>query len=177
MAFPLRWLAPAALALGLGTASLALPAPARADDELVRVLVDVADVIFRGGEPYYRHGSYGHGDRLVVVRDRYGRPQYYRYVDRGYDGYDRYDRYDRYNRYDRYDRYDRYGRYDRRYDDRRYGPPYGHAYGYYGKGKHRRQHCDSRGRCRVEYYDPRYDRHHDRRWARYPDSGWRYGDR
>jgi len=52
MASPFRWFAPAALAVGLGIAACAAPAPARADDELVRVLVDVADVIFRGGVPY-----------------------------------------------------------------------------------------------------------------------------
>ena len=32
----------------------------------------------RGGQPYYRHGNYGYNDRLVVVRDRWGRPTYYR---------------------------------------------------------------------------------------------------
>lgn len=152
MASPFRWLAPAALALGLGAASLAAPQTARADDELVRVIVDVADVIFRGGTPYYRHGGYGPHDRLVIVHDRYGRPHYYRYVD--------------------HDRYDRYDRYDRGY---RYGPPYGRAHGHYGKrGKYRRQYCDSRGRCRVEYYDPRYDRRRDDRYGvSYPYRHWR----
>ncbi|WP_410971339.1 hypothetical protein, partial [Salmonella sp. SAL04269] len=77
-------------------------------DELVRVLVDVADVIFRGGVPYYRYGDYGRDDRLIVVHDRYGRPLYYRYADRYRDRDYRYDRYR---------------------DDRRYGPPYGRAYG------------------------------------------------
>ena len=70
------------------SASAALsPAPAHAGDgdDLVRVLVDVADVVLRGGIPYYRHGDYGYDDRLIVGRDRYGRPVYYRNVPRGYD--------------------------------------------------------------------------------------------
>lgn len=78
-----RLLAPAVLAAGLGLAALA-PAPARAgDDDLVRVVVSVADVIYHGGYPYYRHGpGYGYGDRLIVVRDHYHRPTYYRYAPR-----------------------------------------------------------------------------------------------
>jgi hypothetical protein len=75
-----RWLAPAVLAAGLGTAAL-VPAPVHAqDDTLTRVLVDVADVVLRGGQPYYRYGNYGYNDRLIVQRDRYGRPVYYRLV-------------------------------------------------------------------------------------------------
>jgi hypothetical protein len=140
-----RWFAPAVMATGLGLASM-MPAPARAqDDTLTRVLVDVADVVLRGGQPYYRHGNYRDDDRLIVGRDRYGRPVYYRVVrvDRGYGNpyyvrnpYDtRYDtartvkckkngdctvkyydpRYDRRGYYTHYD-----GRhYDRRHDDRR----------------------------------------------------------
>lgn len=78
-----RWLAPAVLAVGFGVAAMA-PTPAQArDDDLVRVIVDVADVIYHGGYPYYRHGGrYGYADRLVVVRDRYRGPVYYRYVPR-----------------------------------------------------------------------------------------------
>jgi len=148
-----RWLAPAALAAALGAAAF-VPAPAQANDDLIRVIVDVADIVFRNGQPYYRHGGYGYDDRLVVSRDRYGRPVYYRYVPR---------------------------------HDQRYGPPYGNAYGYHRNrgvgfvpdpnGRYSRQRCDSRGRCRIEYYDPRYDdrysrydrprhdrRHDDRRW-------------
>lgn len=153
-----RWLAPAALVAALGAGAL-IPAPARADDDLVRVIVDVADIVFRNGHPYYRHGGYGYDDRLIVERDYRGRPVYYRYIPR---------------------------------DDHRYGPPYGNAYGhdrnrdgfvrdpYYGR--YSRQRCDSRGRCRVEYYDPRYDRtysdryHRDRRHDRYWD-GRRWRDR
>jgi hypothetical protein len=137
-----RWLAHIALAAALGAGAL-LPAPARADDDLVRVIVDVADIVFRSGQPYYRYGDYGDDDRLIVSRDYRGRPVYYRYAPRGID---------------------------------RSGPPYGNAYGYrrnhgdddYSRngfvrdpyGRYSRQRCDSRGRCKVEYYDPRYDRNY-----------------
>jgi hypothetical protein len=139
-----RFFAPAVLAMGLGLAAFA-PSTARASDDLVRVLVDVADVIYHSGQPYYRYGrGYGYDNRIIIVRDRYHRPTYYRYVPRAvyysappygrahgyyrnsprYDNrYVRYDRYDR-NRYDyrdRYDRYDRYDRHDRdRWDDDRH---------------------------------------------------------
>lgn len=133
-----RWLAPAVMAVGLGFAAM-VPAPARAqDDTLTRVLVDVADVVLRGGQPYYRYGTYRDADRLVVARDRYGRPVYYRVVrnDRYYPN----DRYYVRNPYDtRYNTarsvkckkngdctvkyydpsYDRRG-YSARYDDRRH---------------------------------------------------------
>ncbi len=97
-----RWLAPIVLAAGLGIAAMT-PGTARADDDLVRVLVNVADIVYRSGQPYYRHGDYGRYDRVVVVRDRYRRPAYYRYVPRDY------------------------------YVDYRPGPPYGRAHGYYRK--------------------------------------------
>lgn len=130
-----RILAPATLAVALGFGAMT-PAPAQAQDELTRVLVDIADVVLRGGVPYYRHGNYGYDDRLIVSRDRYGRVVYYRTVPRHHRsgppygkayGYYRngpgsrsvkcnkhgkckatyYDpRHDR-DRYDRYDRYDR----------------------------------------------------------------------
>jgi hypothetical protein len=136
MAILSRWLAPAALAAGLGFGAMTLPAPAQAQDDLIRVLVDVADVVLRGGQPYYRHGNYGYDDRLIAGRDRYGRLVYYRTVPRSYANYNRYNgardvdcnrngkckvtyydpRYDRSNRYVRYGHYDRYGR---RWDDRR----------------------------------------------------------
>jgi hypothetical protein len=141
-----RLFAPAVLAAVLGVAGLS-PGKAQASDDLVRVLVDVADIIYHSGQPYYRHGNYGRYDRVVIVRDRYHRPAYYRYVPRDYrvvyrgappygrahghyrdapryyDHRVRYDRrHDRYGRYDRrHDRDDRYDRYDRRHDDRRYG--------------------------------------------------------
>lgn len=142
-----RWFAPAVLAAGLGIAAMA-PTPARADDDWARVIVDVADVIYHGGYPYYRHDR-GYRDRLIVVHDYRGRPSYYRRVYRAgppygnaygywngpsrgkcnkhgrctthyYDA--RYDhRYDRRYYYDRHhrDRYDRDDRYyDRRWRDR-----------------------------------------------------------
>jgi hypothetical protein len=142
-----RWLAPAVVAAGFGMAALSpVPAYAQSGDDLVRVLVDVADVVLRGGTPYYRYGDYGYDDRLIVGRDRYGRPVYYRQVPRNLNddyryGFDRnlprnrqvhcnssgkckvtyYDpRYDRrYNRYDNryYYGYDRRGRSRWPYDD------------------------------------------------------------
>lgn len=83
MAHLSRWIAPAVLAAACGLAAL-MPSTAQAQGgpELARVIVDVADVIFRGSHPYYRHGDYGHRDRIIVVRDRYGRPTYYRQVPR-----------------------------------------------------------------------------------------------
>lgn len=141
MSLLVRWFAPAALAAALGAGAL-FPSPARASDDLIRVIVDVADIAFRSGQPYYRHGNYGHHDRLIVDRDHRGRPVYYRYTPR-HDGYGG-------------------------YDDGR-----GRGNGYYGHngfvrdpyGRYSRQRCDSRGRCQVEYYDPRYDRdgRYDRR--------------
>lgn len=80
-----RWIAPAVLAAGLGLVALSpTPVHAQNGDQLVRVIVDVADVVLRGGDPYYRNGNYGHNDRLIMERDRYGRPVYYRPVQRDY---------------------------------------------------------------------------------------------
>ena len=84
MATPLRWFASVALAAGLGVAAFA-PLPAQAQNDalaMTRVLVDIADVVVNGGVPYYRYGHYGPTDRLVVERDYYGRPVYYRLVPR-----------------------------------------------------------------------------------------------
>ncbi|TCZ87201.1 hypothetical protein [Lysobacter sp. N42] len=129
-----RWLAPAALATALGAAALA-PVPAKAQSaDLVRTIVDIADVVFRGGQPYYRHGDYGYDDRLVAGRDRYGRTVYYRVAD------------------------PRYG-----------APPYGRAHGYYGKAPGQRKKCNRSGKCKVEYYDARYDQ------RRYDDRYYGYG--
>ena len=80
MAILSRWLAPALLAAGLGIGTMT-PAPVQAQD-LTRVLVDIADVVLRGGQPYYRNGDYGYDDRLIATRDRYGRVVYYRNVPR-----------------------------------------------------------------------------------------------
>ncbi|MEH6420497.1 hypothetical protein [Pseudomonas sp. CGJS7] len=140
-----RWLAPVVLAAGLGAAAMAVPAPARADDQLARVIVDIADVIVRNNTPYYRYGNYGYNDRLIVVRDRWGRPTYYRNVPRHVDY--RYrpapPRYYGYNRYD-----------DRRYYDRD---------------------CNKHGKCRTTYYDARYDRRYDNRYYDRHDRGRGHG--
>lgn len=122
-----RWVLPALLATGLATAAL-VPAPAKANDDLVRVIVDVADVMMRGSTPYYRHGNYGQNDRLLVSYDRYGRPVYHRNVQRNHRAY------------------------------RPGPPPHARAHGYRHDNRHRNTRCDSRGRCSVQYYDPRQDR-------------------
>ena len=126
-----RWIASMAIAAALGAASL-MPTPARASDDLVRVIVDAADVILRGGMPYYRHG--GAYDRVIVERDRYGRPVYYRYAPRG--GHVAHYRTSR--------------------------PVHLPPPAYRGHHRHgppsRNVRCDSRGRCTAQYYDPRYDR-------------------
>ena len=150
-----RWLAPAVLAAAFGAASFA-PAPAHAQSsyDLTRAIVDIADVVFRGNQPYYRYGNYGADDRLVVSRDAYGRPVYYRLV--------------RDNRYNGYNNGYRTGYV-------RGAPPYGRAYGYHrqapGKVK-----CNKHGKCKTEYYDPRYDRDgrygYDNRYG-YDDRRWR----
>ena len=133
-----RWIASLVFAAGLGTVA-AMPAPARAQNDVTRVLVDIADVVIRGGTPYYRHGDYGYDDRLYVQQDRYGRPLYYRSVPRYVTHY-------------------------------RSGPPYGNAYGHYRDAK-----CNKHGKCKVEYYNPRYDRDRYARHDRYWDD--RRGDR
>ena len=129
-----RWLFPAVLTAGLA-AMAAMPAPARASDDLVRVIVDVADVVLRGDTAYYRPGNYGRNDRLTVSRDRYGRPVYYRTAPRHYDA---------------------------RY---RSGPPrHAPAHGYrdrHDRGRYQ-SNCDRKGRCTTRYYDPRQDRSHGR---------------
>ncbi|PBJ83834.1 hypothetical protein CMZ84_04970 [Lysobacteraceae bacterium NML93-0399] len=129
-----RWLAPGLLALGLGAAAIApAPAHAQSNDDLVRVIVDVADVVLRGNQPYYRGHS---NDRLRVSYDHRGRPTYYRMAPRHYDA-----------------------RYHRN------GPPrHAPAHGWRNKQQVRRESCDRRGRCTVQYYDPRQDRSRDRRW-------------
>lgn len=141
-----RWLAPVALAAGLGAAAVALPAPARADD-LTRVIVDIADVIVRNNTPYWRYGNYGYNDRLIVVRDRWGRPTYYRNAPRYVDYRYRPAPPPRYYANDRY--------YNDRYNNR-----------YYDRD------CNHHGKCRSSYYDARYDRRNDHRWDnRYYDRG------
>ena len=148
MATMLRWLAPAVMAAGLGMAAMT-PAPAQAQDDLARVVVDVADVIFRGGYPYYRHGShYGYNDRLIVVRDRYGRPVYYRQVPASYRNGPPYG--------------NAHGYYRNR----------GYANRYDNRDVQRRVTCDRNGRCVTRYYDARYDQRYNGRY----DNRY-YGDR
>lgn len=151
-----RFVAPAVLATTLGLAAIAAPAPAQAQssDELMRVLVNVADVVMRGNTPYYRHGDYGYNDRLIAQRDRYGRVVYYRDVPRR--------------------------EYRTQY---RPGAPYGNAYGY-DRARPiqatKRKTCNKHGKCKVTYYDPRYDR--DGRYSysaqmnRRDDRRWRDRD-
>lgn len=154
-----RWLAPAVLAAGLGFGAMT-PAPAQAqDDTLTRVLVDIADVVLRGGVPYYRYGDYGYDDRLIAQRDRYGRLVYYRMVPRYQSDY-------------------RAGP--------PYGNAYG--YWNNGPGA-RKVKCNKHGKCNVTYYDQRYDRrgyydrYDDDRYSRYDRNDrywdgrrWRYRD-
>lgn len=152
-----RWLAPAVLAAVLGFGATTAPAPVHAQDSLTRVLVDIADVVFRSGTPYYRDGDYRQNDRLVAGRDRYGRTVYYRVVPRD-------------------SRYDQRGRYSS-------GPPYGNAYGYYRNGPGSRHlKCNKHGKCKDRNDDDRYDRDrdHDGRWdgrrGRGDDQGEDYDD-
>lgn len=131
-----RWFAPVLLAAGFSVAAIA-PAPAHAQsNDLVQVIVDVADVVLRGNQPYYR-GDYN--NQLRVSYDNRGRPVYYRTAPR----------------------------YDQRYNASHYrnGPPrHAPAHGRRHSQQVRRETCDRRGRCTVQYYDPRQDRSRDRRW-------------
>jgi len=140
MTFLSRMLAPAVLAAGFGFAAL-VPAPAQAqDDTLARVLVDVADVVLQGGQPYYRYGNYGANDRVYVQRDRFGRPVYYRVVPSGYS-----------NSGPPYG--NAYGYYGNRYNTGYYS-----RYGNDFVQPAQRVKCNSSGNCTVKYYDPQYDR-------------------
>lgn len=140
-----RWIAPAVLAAGLGMAALS-PAPAHAQsgDDLVRVIVDVADVVLRGGTPYYRNSGYGYNDRLIVERDRYGRPVYYRQVPRQPDY--------------------RSGP--------PYGNAYG--YHRNRNASNRRMKCNRHGKCKTTYYDARHDRDGHRYDNRYDNRYYSY---
>lgn len=143
-----RYLAPAVLAASLGVAAVAAPALAQAQqsDNLVRVLVNVADVVMRGNQPYYRQGDYGYDDRLAVQRDAYGRNAYYRYVPR-----------DAYNQ-----------------SGPPYGNAYGYHRnrGYPVTGAQRTK-CNKHGKCTVTYYDPRQNRNDGYADERYGND--RYG--
>ncbi len=125
-----RYLAPAVLAASLGLAAMAASAPAQAQssDDLVRVLVNVADVAMRGNTPYYRYGDYGYNDRLITQRDRYGRVVYYRNVPR-----------------------------IQYRDGPPYGNAYGYNQSRPVTGN-RNVKCNKHGKCKTTYYDPRQDR-------------------
>ena len=86
-----RWLPVALLGLALGATVAAMPAPAQAADVQVRVLVDVADLVFRSGRPYYYDEGYYRP--VVVYRPA---PHYHPPVPRYRVSYDpRHDRWDR----------------------------------------------------------------------------------
>lgn len=125
-----RYLAPAILAASLGLAAVATPAPAQAQssNDLVRVLVNVADVVMQGNQPYYRGGNYGYNDRLIAQRDRYGRVVYYRDVPR-----------------------------EQYRNGPPYGNAYGYYKNRPQTGQ-RNAKCNKNGKCKTAYYDPRYDR-------------------
>ncbi|MEO5628481.1 MAG: hypothetical protein ABIQ62_01780 [Thermomonas sp.] len=125
-----RYFAPAVLAVSLGLAAIAAPAPAQAQssNDLVRVLVNVADVVIRGNTPYYRYGDYGYNDRLIAQHDRYGRVVYYRNVSRA-----------QYR------------------NGPPYGNAYGYYQGRPVTGN-RNVKCNKHGKCKTTYYDPRQDR-------------------
>ena len=154
-----RYFAPAVLAASLGAAALAAPAPAQAQsDDLIRVLVNVADVVMRGNTPYYRHGDYSQDDRLIAQRDQYGRVVYYRTMPRE-DGY--------------------------RSNQPPYGHAYGYHRNRANPVTGQREvKCNKKGKCTVKYYEPRYDRdgrygyNTDRynRYDRRDDRRWRDDD-
>ncbi|KAF1694596.1 hypothetical protein [Pseudoxanthomonas koreensis] len=78
---PRNWMRGALFATALTGAATLLPAPrAHAADVQVRVLVDVADLIFRSGRPYYYESGYYRP--VVVEYDHWHRPVYYRYAPR-----------------------------------------------------------------------------------------------
>jgi hypothetical protein len=149
-----RYLAPAVLAASLGAAALAAPAPAQAQSsDMMRVLVQVADVVMRGGQPYYRHGDYGYNDRLIVQRDRYGNPVYYRQMPSQASYGPPYG--------------NAYG-----YHRNRAAPVTGQ----------RAMKCNRNGKCTVQYYDPRHDRDNRYSNVRYDQrgrwwDGYRWRDR
>lgn len=68
----------------LGAAAIAATAPAQAQaDAPFRAHGDAADVALRSGMRDDRLGDHGYRERLVIRRDRYGRPVDYRDVPRG----------------------------------------------------------------------------------------------
>ncbi len=150
-----RMIAPTILAAALGLAALA-PGKAHASDDLVRVLVNVADVIYHSGQPYYRHGNYGYYDRVVIVRDRYHHPSYYRYVPRHHQVVYR----------SAPPRHMVYRPAPPRHVVYHPAPHYGYARDYRGSQRHARYDRYDRRHDRRDY---RHDRGHDRRDHRRDD--------
>ena len=123
-----------------------------------RVMVNVADVIFRSGDPYYRYGNYGYNDRLTVERDRTAGRSTTATVARSGPPYGKAHGY--WKKQQRASRLecDRYGRCVTRYYDPRYDRRYydNRSYSY--------------DRHRYDRYD-RDDRYWDgRRWREYDDD-------
>ena len=146
-----RWFAPAVLAAGIGLAALSpVTVHAQSANDLVRVLVDVGDVVMRGNTPYYRNGDYGYNDRLIMDRDRYGRPVYYRQVQR-----------------------------NARYAPP-YGNAYGYQRNQQQRNNgNRNVKCNKHGKCKATYYDPRHDRgdRDDDRYSQYDRNDRRWDGR
>lgn len=71
----LRWLVPMVIATALGV--VATIAPAHAQDNPDRMLVDTPDLVFRDCAP---RGDDRDDDRPAIRRDAYGRPIYFRYI-------------------------------------------------------------------------------------------------
>ena len=75
----------ATAAIAAGLSFVAAPGTAQAQNAIVdaaRVLVNVSDIVYRNGQPYYRYGDYGPQDRIIVVSEG-GRDRYYRQAPRG----------------------------------------------------------------------------------------------
>ncbi len=136
----------------LGLTAL-LPWKAHASDDLVRVLVNVADVAYHGGHPYYRHGRHDRHDRVVLIRDRYQRPSHFRYVPRAYRT--------------TYRAAPPHG--DGAY---RAVPPYGRAHGHYRDcyQRHRSYGYERRDRDRDDWNDDRRYRHGKKKWRKHRDD-------
>lgn len=147
-----RIFGPTAILAGiLGAAALApVPVQAQSSDEIVRTLVQVADVIFRNGQPYYRYGS---NEPLAVGRDQYGRTVYYRTQ-----GYGQYPYAYPQMESNTYGRTVYYGT-----QDYQGYPPYGST-----SIRNSTTRCNSSGWCTQTYYDPRYDRSRRGQYYRFP---------
>ena len=68
MTLATRLLGSTVLAAALALTAFAAPTPAVAAEPKLRVIVDLGDVIFRNGHPYYRHGGHGYGEEVCPWR-------------------------------------------------------------------------------------------------------------